>query len=199
MELGGDFFKRSSLAAAKDLLGAYLVSQSAEGKTVGRIVETESYLGEEDPASHAFGGKTKRNIVMFGPPGRLYIYFTYGMHYCLNIVTGTEGKAGAVLIRALEPIEGIGLMKRRRKTENILNLCSGPAKLTQALKIDKHLNGADTAGKEVYLLSADSYSGIYHQKMTKDDVVKTTRVGITAGKDKLWRFYIKGSPFISKA
>lgn len=172
---------------AKDLLGCYLVTKFSEGKTVGKIVETEAYLGTDDLSSHSYKGQTVRNSVMFGPPGHAYIYFTYGVHYCLNAITGPEGVGEGVLIRALEPIEGIELMQKRRGVEEIKKLCSGPAKLVQSLGITSQLNGADlTHGPIVISLV---------EKPT--EIVTTTRIGITKSSYLPLRFYIKDNHFIS--
>jgi DNA-3-methyladenine glycosylase len=125
-----------SLKSAKSLLGYKLVHQTSDGLTSGIIVETEAYH-QDDPASHTYRGQTARNAVMFGPPGYAYIYFTYGMHYCFNVVTGPKGSGQAVLIRALEPTDGIELMRRRRGMNAELQLTNGPAKLVQAMAISK--------------------------------------------------------------
>ncbi len=129
-----------ALRAAPNLLGWVLVHDSRDGTTAGIIVETEAYTAH-DAASHSYRGKTARTEVMFGPAGHLYVYFTYGMHYCINVVTGAEGNGEAVLIRALEPIEGLELMKQRRGQTDELQLTNGPAKLTQAMGIAKPNNG----------------------------------------------------------
>jgi DNA-3-methyladenine glycosylase len=147
----------------------------------------EAYCGKKDPGSHAFRGKTPRNAVMFEEPGHCYIYFTYGMHYCLNFVTETEGVAGAGLIRALEPKEGIEKMQKRRKTLDIRNLCSGPAKLCQALGLSKKQNGWDLCSDEIYVEDRG-------EKVEK--IVSSTRVGVE--NKRKWRFFIKDSEFVSK-
>lgn len=136
-------FARPATEVAPDLLGWELVFANAAGEAGGIITETEAYMGADDPASHAFRGPSQRNQVMFGPPGYAYVYFTYGLHYCLNVVTGAAGEASAVLIRALEPTRGIELMQQRRGVKNLTNLTTGPAKLTQALGLDRALNGHD--------------------------------------------------------
>ena len=164
---------------ARQLLGQILVSGSADGLTAGRIVETEAYLGASDPASHAFRGPTLRNRAMFGPAGRAYIYFTYGMHHCLNVVTQPAGVGEAVLIRALEPVEGISLMLSRRGARDIRQLCNGPAKLVQALGIDPTLNGHDFSQEPLT---------IRHDKANYEPITSSARIGISRAKDLPLRF-----------
>lgn len=188
--LARTFFNRETLQVAEGLLGAILVHESPEGTTAGRIVECEAYVGEGDPACHASRGRTRRNGIMYGPPGYAYVYFTYGMHYLLNAVTEREGFPAAVLIRAVEPLEGLKLMAARRGTENERLLSSGPARLTQAFGIDKKENGAD--------LTRGPLSIRKLRKKPGHKVVWTGRVGISQGTEMPWRCYIEGSPFISK-
>lgn len=173
--------------AAKNLLGWQLVHDSPEGRTGGIIVETEAYT-QEDPASHTYGGKRLANAAMFEPAGTIYVYFTYGMHYCVNIVTGPKDHGEAVLLRALEPVEGIELMAQRRRTAKLTNLCSGPAKLVQAMGITKLHGGTNLMNGSLKLLPG----------ITPTAIVQTTRVGISKAQDQPWRFYIKGNPFISR-
>ena len=146
------FFARPATAVAPELLGRILVRQLPDGsRLAGRLVEVEAY-GPKDPSSHAFRGPTPRNLVMFGPPGRLYVYFTYGMHFCANVVTGQDGEGSAVLLRAVEPLEGLETMAVHRGLEEPRLLCAGPGRLTQALAIGRPENGADlVVGAEVYL------------------------------------------------
>lgn len=177
-----------SLIAAKGLLGWELVHETQDGKSSGIIVETEAY-SQEDAASHSFRGITERNKIMFGAAGFAYIYFTYGMHYCFNIVTGPAGHGQAVLIRALEPIDGIAIMKKRRRTEEANNLTNGPAKLVQAMGITKLDYGAN-------LLSGDKLR--LEPGTTPNNVIQTTRIGIKNAVNKRWRFYIADNPFVSK-
>lgn len=183
------FYRRDTKEVAIDLLGKILVRRTQEGTVKGKIVETEAYYGPDDPASHAYKGMTKRAQIMWGSPGIAYVYFTYGMHYLLNVVTEEEGKAGAVLIRALEPKEGIELMKRRRNFCDLKNLTNGPAKLTQAFDITTRENGVDLTGRKLWI---EEGSG------EKFEVVSTSRIGIRAGKEAKLRFYIKGNEFVSK-
>ena len=185
MKLGRSFYSRKTDLVAKDLLGCILVHKFDGKKLSGRIVETEAYFGENDPGSHASRGMTPRNRIMFGKPGFAYVYFVYGNHYCLNFTTEPEGKAGAVLIRALEPLEGIEEMKRRRGRED--NLTNGPGRLTQALGITKEHNGTDLTGNEIYVLRGRK----------PEEIVRTTRIGLSNGKNLLLRFYIRGKKFVS--
>jgi DNA-3-methyladenine glycosylase len=177
-----------AVEAAKHLLGSQLIHDTPEGRVSGIIVETEAYH-QDDVASHTYRGKTPRNAVMFGPAGYAYVYFTYGMHYCFNVVTGPEGSGQAVLIRALEPVEGVEIMKQRRGRENIHELTNGPAKLVQALGITKAhygvnlLNGGDLRIEP----------GVRPKK-----IIQTTRIGISEGKDVPWRFYVAGNDFVSR-
>lgn len=177
-----------SVAAAKNLLGWKLVHNSPDGLTSGYIVETEAYT-MEDPASHAFMGPTARNAAMFDEAGTIYIYFTYGMHYCVNIVTGPAGHGQGVLLRAIEPVDGIDIMKRRRGVESMVQLTNGPAKLVQAMGITK----PDHYGKHI------TKGGLYLEPgFVPHQIVQTTRVGIKKAVDQPWRFYISGSQFVSK-
>lgn len=176
---------------ARDLLGKLLVRHYRGGRLVGRIVETEAYC-ENDPASHSYRGKTRRNDVMFREGGHLYVYFTYGMHFCANVVTRGEGIGEAVLIRAVEPVEGIESMLQRRKPggNNRAVLTNGPAKLCEAFAIERKENGTDLVGDEIYLLDSPRLPSL--------KVVSSARIGIKNGKEKKWRFYIKGSAWVSR-
>jgi len=182
------FYNRDTTAVARELLGNLLVHMSPEGITAGRIVETEAYL-QDDPACHASRGITRRNRVMFGPPGHAYVYFIYGMYYCFNVVSAPEGVGEAVLIRALEPVEGIQLMRLRRKREKPEELCGGPAKLVQAMGITRRHNGTDLTGGNLV---------IYQGQKKSEPIVATTRIGIREGTALPLRYYLKGSRFISK-
>lgn len=185
MKLPRSFYSRKTEIVARDLLGCILVHEINGKKISGKIVETEAYLGENDPGSHASRGMTPRNKIMFGKPGVAYVYFIYGNHYCLNFVTEREGVAGAVLIRALEPLEGLEEMMRRRGRKN--NLTNGPGRLTQALGITRAHNGIDLTGDELYVLRGEK----------PKEIVTTTRIGIREGADLKLRFYIKGNKFVS--
>jgi DNA-3-methyladenine glycosylase len=178
--------------SAQKLLGMLLVRKLSGGEVVtGRIVETEAYH-ESDPAAHTYNGRTPRNAVMFGPAGLAYVYFVYGMHYCLNVVTGPEGIGEAVLIRALEPKEGTDIMQRNRslQVKSSGNMCSGPAKLTQALAIDRQLNGHDLRSSPLQLKEG--------KPVADKHITRSTRVGLRSGVSTPWRFYIKDNAFISK-
>lgn len=154
----------------------------------GRIIETEAY-DQTDAASHSYKGRTPRTDVMFGPPGHLYVYFTYGMHYCCNIVTGPDGVGSAVLIRAIEPLQGEAIMSTNRRGAAGVNATNGPAKLCQALGIDKRWNGHDLRHAPLRL--------IVKPTLAQSDIVRTTRIGISRAKDVPWRFYIANNPYVS--
>lgn len=183
------FYRGSTVEMAKKLLGTYLIHETPEGTTAGKIVETEAYLSCNDPACHAARGMTKRNAPMFGPAGTAYVYKIYGMYHCFNVVTNQEGVGEAVLIRALEPIEGIPLMQERRGKNEPKDLCSGPAKLVDALGITVDLNGSSLVHGPLK---------IGYRKGDDFDIVTTTRIGISEGADLPLRFYIAGNKFISK-
>lgn len=175
-----------AVPAAQSLLGYRLIHETAEGVTSGIIVETEAYTAQ-DAASHTFKGPTNRNAIMFGTAGYLYVYFTYGMHYCVNVVTGGEGDGQAVLIRALEPVDGIELMRQRRARAN--QLTNGPAKLAQALDLTMKHNGT-------YLIDGGT---LRLEPGTKPKhITTTTRVGISQDTHRPWRFYMTGNKHVSK-
>ena len=189
--LDRDFYARNALEAAPELLNKVLVAPDGRA---GRIVEVEAYRGADDPGSHGFRGRTKRNTTMFGPPGHLYVYFTYGMHWCANVVAETDGVAAAVLLRALTPLEGLDTMyaARGRAARRDRDLCSGPAKLTQALGIDGTVDGADlvSGGRGVIIVDDGQPS--------PSTPAVTTRIGLSNGADLPWRFYVEGPPDISR-
>jgi DNA-3-methyladenine glycosylase len=159
-------------------------------RLAARIVETEAYL-PGDPASHAFRGMTRRNEVMFGPPGRLYVYFTYGNHWMMNAVTGRAGEGTAVLLRAAEPLQGLEVMAAHRGRDHPRDLCSGPGKLAKAFGVTGTLNGADlVGGSEMTIFEGEP--------VARSRVSKTTRVGVTLGAERPWRFIVAGDPFVSR-
>lgn len=179
-----------SLQAAPLLLGKYLVRETPRGRVKLKIVETEAYR-QDDPASHSFRGRTARTEPMFRPGGRLYVYFTYGMHYCLNIVTGSEGVGEAVLLRAAEPLEGFNIMKAYRGIDDINNLTNGPGKLAQALGItDTFLSSKILNKSSIYLKQG--------MPVHISDIISSPRIGISKATANPWRFYIKDNPYVSK-
>jgi len=185
------FYERPSIEVARDLLGRVLVRTLPDRSRCSvRIVEAEAYR-EDDPASHSYRGRTARTEVMFGRPGRLYVYFTYGMHFCMNAVTGRDGEGSAVLLRSAEPLDGIAAMAARRGTLEARRLCSGPARLCEALGVGREQNGADLVrGEEIWIEPG---------AVVPDELVEVgPRVGIRVGLDQPWRFSIRGSPFVSR-
>lgn len=183
-----DFYARPAAQVARDLLGALLVHVTPAVRLAGRIVETEAYGGGEDPGSHAFRGRTARNSVMFGPPGHAYVYRSYGVHACLNAVTESEGRPGAVLIRALAPMDGIEVMERNRGRHSPEALCNGPGKLCQAMAIGLDLNGLDLVGSELWIEAGSS----------RVPVGTTSRIGLSRGQELQLRFVILDSPYLSR-
>jgi DNA-3-methyladenine glycosylase len=186
------FYDRDAIDVARDLLGKTLVRELDGERLSAMIVETEAYVGPHDLACHASKGMTDRNQVMFGPPGHAYVYFIYGMYYCLNLVTGRDGYPAAVLIRAAEPLEGIETMRLlRKKAKKDIDLTSGPGKLCIAMGIDRTLNGADVCtGKTLFVEDAP----------LAQEIVSCKRIGVDyAGeyKDKPWRFYIRDNTYVS--
>ena len=190
------FYFQSVLTVAKKLLGKVLVKEIGGELYAGRIVEVEAYDGLIDEASHAFIGKTKRNEVMFKEGGVLYVYFTYGMYFCCNVVTGKKDEGKAVLIRALEPLEGIKRMGANRfgkdflNDKELLNLTNGPGKICKAFNITGKENGMDLLGDEIYIL--------YGKNIKDKDIAVTKRIGIKKSSELPWRFYINNNPYISK-
>jgi DNA-3-methyladenine glycosylase len=195
-KLKREFYTRNLLLVARELLGKILVKKSGGKILSGKIVEVEAYHGDFDQASHAFKGKTKRNEVMFNEGGFLYVYFTYGAHFCANVVVGKKEKGIAVLIRAIEPVQGIEIMVQNRfgrKLENDkekYNLTYGPGKLCKALGINKLHNGIDLTGNEIFILD--------QPKLRSKEIGVSKRIGITRAVDLQWRFFIKGNPFVSR-
>lgn len=194
MILAREFYARDTVEVAKSLLGKMLVRVMDCNILSGIIVETEAYT-RDDPASHAYRGMTARNSVMFGEVGHAYVYFIYGNHYCLNVVAKSRDmEAGAVLIRAVEPRQGVEVMMSNRSATRSIKvemLTNGPGKLTKALNIDSRYNGFDlTVDGELYI--AEGYS------MSDIDIIATRRIGISEGMDRPWRFVIKGNRFVSR-
>lgn len=182
------FYDRDVVAVARALVGKYLVRTSAEGIAAGRIVEVEAYLAQNDPASHSFRGQTKRNASMFGPPGHAYVY-TIHRRFCLNAVTERAGVASAVLIRAVEPLEGLDLMHARRHNGKTLDLARGPGRLCEAFAIDRQLDGWDlTAGARLWIADGPAPAGL----------LSGPRVGISSARDLPLRFYLANCRFVSR-
>lgn len=182
------FYRRDPRHVAPELLGKVLV----HGPVAARIVEVEAYCGSEDPASHSYRGMTRRNATMFGPPGRLYVYFSYGMHWCANAVCGEEGEGVAVLLRAAVPLEGLGVMRGRRPAaRRDLDLCRGPARLCQAFALDAYFDGAD-------LVTADLGVTIVDDSTPPPGALTSTRVGLSKGADLPWRWCAVDEPHLSR-
>jgi DNA-3-methyladenine glycosylase len=186
--LSPTFYRRPTLELARALLGKLLVSRNGDGPTGGWVVEVEAYIGEGDPACHAAAGRTDRNRVMYGPPGHAYIYFTYGMHHCFNVVTARTGRPEAILVRALEPALGLDFMRRRRGRVRDLDLARGPARVCQALGLDLAQNGHPLTSRSLFLARGRGKPRI---------LGVSARVGIRRGVDRPWRFYDAESPFVS--
>jgi DNA-3-methyladenine glycosylase len=187
-----ELLARPVLEAAPLLLGQIIERETPEGVVAIRLTEVEAYDGENDPGSHAYRGRTPRNEVMFGPPGHVYVYFTYGMHWCMNLVCGVEGRASAVLLRAGEVVEGVELARARRPTARSLrDLARGPARLAQALAADRSCNGLD---------ACDPASPLRLRLGTpppRSRIRRGPRVGLANGADRPWRFWIDGEPTVS--
>ncbi|MDN3358077.1 DNA-3-methyladenine glycosylase [Actinomadura sp. DC4] len=183
------FFDRPAEDVAPDLLGCVLSRSAPEGVVAVRLTEVEAYAGPRDPASHAYRGPTKRNEVMFGPPGHAYVYFTYGMHFCVNLVCMGEGDPSAVLLRAGEIVEGRALAEARRPRSTARDLARGPARLCEALAIDREMYGADVCAESSPL------------RVFRGSPVPSPRAGprtgVTSAKDVAWRFWIDGDPSVS--
>jgi len=192
--LASDFYKQDTLTVARQLLGCCLVHYDGKSTVAGTIVETEAYL-RTDPAAHSYRGKTPGNSVLFGPSGHAHVFFIYGMHWCLNIVTGSKNRRGAVLLRALEPVEGIPLMEKRRGTHDLRNLCNGPGKLTQALGVTGKCNGAVFQSGPLRITAAKPAK---FPLIPNEQVIQTRRIGISRAQEALYRFYIKENPFVSR-
>ena len=183
------FYRRDPRLVAPELLNKVLV----RGRRSGRIVEVEAYAGGEDPGSHAFRGMTRRNATMFGRPGLLYVYLSYGMHWCANVVCGEEGQGLAVLLRAVAPLTGLADMRAaRHRARRDRDLCSGPGKLCQALGVTGDDDGADLVAGDRGLVIADDAVAPPENPMV------TTRVGLSAGAESPWRWYVPGEPNVSR-
>jgi len=193
-KLKPNFFKRPTLDVARKLLGKYLVVKKGKNMLSGKIVETEAYIGEDDLACHASKGRTQRSETLYKKAGTVYVYLIYGMYSCFNIVTEKEEFPSAVLVRAVEPIEGVKVMKQKRKTDILHNLTSGPGKLCKAFDIDREMNGMSVFGKDIWIEDRGDV-------VKNTDVKKAKRIGVEyAGKcrNHLWRFYMKQNDFISR-
>jgi DNA-3-methyladenine glycosylase len=189
VRLDRSFYSRFTPDVAKELLGCLLVRRIGRRTLSGRIVEVEAYRGSDDPASHSYRGATKRSAIMFGEAGHVYVFFSFGIHWCLNFTTEAEGEPGAVLIRALEPVEGIGQMRENRGVSEAARLTNGPGKLTRALSIDGSFNGEDLAtSRRLFVMGA---GGRVRAKASE-------RIGISKGRELQWRFFVEGNPFVSK-
>ncbi len=190
------FYTRDVHTVAKELLGKFLVRKIGRKHLIGKIVEVEAYDGSVDKAAHTYGGKTKRNEVMFNEGGFLYVYFTYGMHFCSNVVTGKLNEGKAVLLRAIEPLGGLDKMALNRfgkkdiSTMELKNLTNGPAKICQAFGIVRSENGTDLAGNEIFILDSS--------KLSENKIASSTRIGIKKSVDLPWRYYIKNNSFLSR-
>ncbi len=186
--LGRAFYRRDPREVAPELLGKVLV----HGRRRARVVEVEAYCGAGDPASHAYRGRTRRNATMFGPPGHLYVYFVYGMHWCANVVCGPAGEAGAVLLRAVRPLEGQQEMRRSRPGAGTdRSLCDGPAKLCEAFAFDGSFDGVD-------LVRAERGVTVCDDGEVPGLAVVGPRVGLPPGHDEPWRWYVAGDPHVSR-
>jgi len=186
--MSATFYAGDTLDIARGLVGRYLLSQIGGPLVGGRIVETEAYL-EDDPASHSFRGPTKRNRAMFGPAGRAYVYRSYGVHWCMNVVTGDPGCGAAVLIRALEPVNGLDIMRARRGVDNVRLLCAGPGRLCQALAIVGDLDGVRLDMPPLWIGAGVG---------PRAPVVCSGRIGVGAGADRPFRFLEAGNPYVSR-
>jgi len=189
------FFARQTLDVAPDLLGRILVRRLEGERLSGRIVEVEAYVGEEDQASHARPGRTRRNAAMYGSPGQAYVYLIYGMHHCLNVVSGEEGFPAAVLIRALEPLEGLARMRDLRGGRPRVELTNGPGKLCQAMQIDRSFDGTDLCAPDAALFLEQG------RPVDGEEVATSPRIGVRGDQTARtvpWRFYVAGNRFVSR-
>ena len=190
MKLPREFYLRDGLTVARELIGKKLVTRAVDGVTSGIIVETEAYMGALDAAAHSYRGKTERTKIFFGEGGFVYVYLIYGRNLCTNVVCNVADVPEAVLIRALEPVEGVELMKIRRGKKNLRELCSGPGKLSQALGVTKNFYGADLCGNEIFIETTDFQA----------DIAATKRINVDYAGEAAnypWRFIAAGNKFIS--
>ncbi|PWD52347.1 DNA-3-methyladenine glycosylase [Serinibacter arcticus] len=198
---GRAWFARSAQEVAPDLLGGLLSVASAEGTVVVRLTEVEAYGGSDDPGSHAYRGRTPRNATMFGPPGRLYVYFTYGMHWCANVVTGTEGNASAVLLRAGEIVEGVELARSRRSSSKAdRDLASGPARLATALGIKGQHDGTSVDAADGHRMP-DAVAGLRVPEIRSGPWQSGPRTGVSGDGGLAtypWRYWLSGDPTVSR-
>lgn len=185
-----DFYDRDALQVARDLLGKRLVRATEGSLTTGRIVEVEAYLAQDDPANHAHRGQTRRNATMFGPPGHAYVYSIHA-RFCFNVVTEPPGVPSAVLIRAVEPGEGLKLMHKRRRTTDALNLARGPARLCEAFAIDRALDGCDLTRGDQLWIDAES------SDPTPTEIRTASRIGVTSAQDLALRFFLPDNRYVS--
>ena len=191
MKLQREFYLRDGLTVARELIGKKLVTRLPEGTTSGIIVETEAYMGTLDAAAHSYRGKTERTKIFFGAGGFVYVYLIYGRNLCTNVVANIENVPEAVLIRALEPVDGVALMISRRGKKNLRELCSGPGKLSQALGVTKNFYGADLCGDEIFIETTENFH---------DNITATKRINVDyagAAANYLWRFIATGNKFLS--
>lgn len=203
MYLDRAFFSADPVTVARALVGAVLEVTGPDGaRCAGRLVEVEAYGGPDDPASHAAGGPTPRSAIMFGPPGQAYVYFIYGMHHCLNFVTGPDGVAGAVLVRACEPLRGRAAMARRRGLDagrcTDRDLGGGPGRLTRALGIDLEWNGLPVVGRARDAVDAPGRLRLRPAAAPPSRVVAAPRIGVRHAADRAWRFCDPDSPCLSR-
>ena len=201
-KLNREFYNRNSLIVAKELLGKYLVNNIEGTQFIGKIVEVEAYMGPDDKAAHSYNNRlTERTKIMYGDAGHAYVYFIYGMHFCMNVVVEAKGKPQAVLIRALEPVSPKEVMAKRRygktleelKRSELISITNGPGKLCKAMGINKENNGEDLCGENLYIIQGE--------EQDKFNMVSTKRINIDyaeEAKDYPWRYYIENNPYISK-
>ncbi|MFW6104944.1 MAG: DNA-3-methyladenine glycosylase [Candidatus Bipolaricaulota bacterium] len=188
--LGRDFFGRDTAEVARDLLGKHLIRKLECDFLRGKIVETEAYYGKEDPPSHASGGKTPRSEVMWGKPGMVYVYLVYGVHLMFNVVTEPRGRPGAVLVRSVEPLEGLEIMVDNRDRCGMTELTNGPGKLTEAFGIDREENGLDLIESEVLWMEDGP-------NIDSGEIKTSGRIGVSEGKEEQLRFYLTNNKFVS--